>query len=75
MSCDGGYEGQKRGRRRSPCIHGPKGRAAGGAPLLLEKGTSSGKPFEKRLWFSDPYVRTPGGWRYVFGQASIPLPQ
>ena len=42
--------------------------------LLLEKGTSSGKPFEKRLWFSDTYVRTPGGWRYVFGQASLPLP-
>ncbi len=42
--------------------------------LLKEKGTDSGKPFEKRLWFSDTYVRTPAGWRYVFGQASIPLP-
>ena len=41
--------------------------------LLLEKGTSSGKPFDKRLWFSDTYVRTPAGWRYVFGQASLPL--
>jgi ketosteroid isomerase-like protein len=43
--------------------------------LLLEKGTDSGKPFEKRLWFSDTYVRTPRGWRYVFGQASLPLPE
>jgi ketosteroid isomerase-like protein len=41
--------------------------------LLKEKGTASGKPFEKRLWFSDTYVKTPAGWRYVFGQASIPL--
>jgi hypothetical protein len=24
--------------------------------------------------FSDTYVRTPSGWRYVFGQASLPLP-
>ena len=43
--------------------------------LLLEKGTSAGTPFDKRLWFSDTYVRTRVGWRYVFGQASIPLPQ
>jgi len=42
--------------------------------LLWAKGTSDGKPFEHRLWFSDTYVRTPAGWRYVFGQASIPLP-
>ncbi len=41
--------------------------------LLKEKGTASGKPFKKRLWFSDTYVKTPAGWRYVFGQASIPL--
>ncbi|PYQ64757.1 MAG: hypothetical protein DMF54_13210 [Acidobacteria bacterium] len=43
--------------------------------LLREKGTEDGKPFEYRLWFSDTYVRTPKGWRYVFGQASIPLPE
>jgi len=42
--------------------------------LLKEKGTISGKPFEKRLWFSDTYARTPAGWLYVFGQASLPLP-
>ena len=26
------------------------------------------------LWFSDTYVRTPKGWRYVFSQTSLPLP-
>lgn len=40
---------------------------------LWAKGTENGKPFEYTLWFSDTYVRTPGGWRYVFGQASLPL--
>ena len=43
--------------------------------LLWLKGTSDGKPFERKLWFSDTYVRTPTGWRYAFGQASLPLPQ
>jgi ketosteroid isomerase-like protein len=43
--------------------------------LLWAKGTQKGKPFEYRLWFSDTYVRTPTGWRYVFGQASLPLPK
>ena len=42
---------------------------------LWEKGTDNGKPFDKTLWFSDTYVRTPAGWRYVFGQASLPLPK
>ena len=42
--------------------------------LLRLKGTSEGKPFAYRLWFSDTYVRTKGGWKYFFGQASIPLP-
>lgn len=41
---------------------------------LWEKGTSNGKPFDRKLWFSDTYVRTPDGWRYVFGQSSLPLP-
>ena len=43
--------------------------------LLWAKGTENGKPFEYKLWFSDTYVRTPAGWRYVFGQASLPLPK
>ena len=42
---------------------------------LWLKGTSEGKPFERRLWFSDTYVRTKCGWRYVFGQASLALPK
>ena len=41
---------------------------------LLLKGTSDGKRFERVLWFSDTYVRTDRGWRYLFGQASLPLP-
>ena len=43
--------------------------------LLWAKGTEGGKSFEYKLWFSDTYVRTPTGWRYVFGQVSIPLPK
>ena len=38
-----------------------------------EKGTQDGKPFDYTLWFSDTYVRSLTGWRYVFGQASLPL--
>ena len=43
--------------------------------LLWANGTEDGKPFDYKLWFSDVYVRTPAGWRYVFGQASLPLPK
>lgn len=44
--------------------------------LLWCKGTrKDGKPaFDFKLWFTDTYVRTPDGWRYAFGQASLPLP-
>ncbi len=38
------------------------------------KGTDQGKSFEWINWFSDTYVRTPSGWRYFVGQASLPLP-
>ena len=41
---------------------------------LWLKYVAEGKSFERRLWFSDTYVRTPKGWRYVFGQASLSLP-
>lgn len=37
--------------------------------LLWEAGTQDGKPFDVHLWFSDTYVCTDKGWRYVFGQA------
>jgi uncharacterized protein (TIGR02246 family) len=42
--------------------------------LLWLKGTSAGAPFERKLWFSDTYVRTKAGWKYALGQASLPLP-
>jgi ketosteroid isomerase-like protein len=38
------------------------------------KGIDEGKPFDWHVWFSDTYVRTATGWRYVHGQASLPLP-
>jgi ketosteroid isomerase-like protein len=41
---------------------------------LWVKGVSDGRAFNRRLWFSDTYVRTHDGWRYAFGQASLHLP-
>lgn len=41
---------------------------------LWMKGIDQGKPLDFHIWFSDTYVRTPAGWRYVHGQASLPLP-
>jgi ketosteroid isomerase-like protein len=43
--------------------------------LLWIKAVQAGKFIDYKLWFSDTYVRTPAGWRYVFGQASLPLPK
>jgi ketosteroid isomerase-like protein len=42
--------------------------------LLWIKGASEGKMSDRKLWFSDTYVRTPQGWKYVLGQASLALP-
>src|ERR1044072_3587827 len=42
--------------------------------LLWAKGLDRGQPFEYKVWFSDTYVFTAAGWRYVFGQASLHLP-
>jgi ketosteroid isomerase-like protein len=42
--------------------------------LLWLKGTRAGQAFDYKLWYSDTYVRTPTGWRYAFGQASLRLP-
>jgi ketosteroid isomerase-like protein len=42
--------------------------------LLWAKGKRASDAFDSRLWFSDVYVRTAAGWRYVFGQASLHLP-
>lgn len=41
---------------------------------LWLKGTQNGQAFDRKLWFSDTYVRTKDGWKYVFGQSSIALP-
>lgn len=43
--------------------------------LLWSKNTSGGATSENKLWFSDVYLRTRHGWRYVFAQASLPLPK
>jgi uncharacterized protein (TIGR02246 family) len=43
--------------------------------LLWIKYTHEGKELDYKLWFSDTYVRTPKGWRYALGQASIALPK
>jgi ketosteroid isomerase-like protein len=43
--------------------------------LLRMKGTRAQNPFDYKVWFSATYVRTATGWRYVFGQASIPSPK
>ena len=41
--------------------------------LLRAKGSEAGNAFDYTLWFSDTYVRTAAGWRYVFAQASTRL--
>jgi uncharacterized protein (TIGR02246 family) len=40
---------------------------------LSIKGIQNGQPMHFKVWFSDTYIRTPAGWRYVFGQASMPI--
>ena len=42
--------------------------------FLWVKGSNDGQPFDRKLWFSDTYVRTPAGWKYALGQASLALP-
>lgn len=41
---------------------------------LWIKGRDGDRAFDRKLWFSDTYVRTKQGWRYLIGQASLPLP-
>src|SRR5438046_5172360 len=43
--------------------------------LLWARGTQDGKPFDYKLWFSDIYLNTEKGWRYVFAQASTRIPE
>ncbi len=42
---------------------------------LRVRGRRDGLLFDRRLWFSDTYVRTATGWRYACAQASLPLPR
>lgn len=42
---------------------------------LWAKGIEDGVAVDYHQWFSDVYVRTARGWRYVFGQASLSLPE
>jgi ketosteroid isomerase-like protein len=44
------------------------------ARLWVKGVRQSGSPFDRRVWFSDIYIRTPKGWRYVFGQVSLHMP-
>jgi ketosteroid isomerase-like protein len=45
------------------------------AKLWLKGTKTKGGAVNFKLWFSDTYIRTPTGWRYVFGQAGAPLPE
>lgn len=42
--------------------------------LLWAQGTTEGNHFDVKVWFSDTYVCTPRGWRYVFGQLGTHVP-
>lgn len=44
------------------------------AKLWLKGDLKRGGHVDKVLWFSDTYVKTPQGWKYFFGQASLGLP-
>jgi hypothetical protein len=44
------------------------------ARLWVKGARRDGPAFDRRVWFSDTYVRTSRGWRYVFGQVSLHLP-
>ena len=42
--------------------------------LLWAQGTTEGKRFDLKIWFSDTYACTQQGWRYVFGQVGSHIP-
>ncbi|MGB6488684.1 MAG: nuclear transport factor 2 family protein [Steroidobacteraceae bacterium] len=42
--------------------------------LLWAEGTTGGRHFNLKIWFSDTYACTPQGWRYVFGQVGSHIP-
>ncbi|MGC2109489.1 MAG: hypothetical protein WA655_08225 [Candidatus Korobacteraceae bacterium] len=73
--CSGSL-GRPRGLRASGGFRAEGAHLGDTAPItakLWEKGADYGKPFDKTVWFSDTYARTPQGWRYLFGQSSLPL--
>jgi ketosteroid isomerase-like protein len=41
------------------------------ACLWIKYTDAEQKPHDYKVWFTDTYVRTPGGWRYAFGMASL----
>jgi ketosteroid isomerase-like protein len=41
---------------------------------LWAEGTTDGRHFNVKIWFSDTYACTPQGWRYVLGQVGTPIP-
>ena len=41
---------------------------------LRARGIEDGVKVDYLQWFTDVYVRTPSGWRYVYAQASLSLP-
>lgn len=45
------------------------------AQLWIKGTQQDGSAIDVKLWFSDTYVRTADGWKYWFGQSSIPLPK
>lgn len=47
------------------------GDAATVTARIWVKGTrADGTTFDRRVWFTDTYVRTPQGWRYAFAQVA-----
>jgi ketosteroid isomerase-like protein len=44
------------------------------ARLWVKGVRQGGLAFDRRVWFSDTYVRTQQGWRYFFGQVSSAAP-
>jgi ketosteroid isomerase-like protein len=51
-----------------------KGSLSATNPSVVKGEAKAGDAFNRVLWYSDTYVRTPSGWRYFFGQASLALP-
>jgi ketosteroid isomerase-like protein len=42
------------------------------AKLRIKGQRRGGESFDRTVWFSDTYVRTAKGWRYVFAQVTQP---